>query len=75
MPPLLANSTGQRPVHLVLRRDLTRGIKAGHPWIYADSLDGLPAAPPGSLAVIKTKAKAGVIVAKAICSAFHALCA
>mmetsp|Transcript_2469 Transcript_2469/g.6344 ORF Transcript_2469/g.6344 Transcript_2469/m.6344 type:complete len:455 (-) Transcript_2469:356-1720(-) len=51
-----------KPVHLVLSKNLTRSLQSGHPWLYADALESLPAAPAGSLALIKTKA--GDIVAK-----------
>ncbi|MFN8459565.1 MAG: class I SAM-dependent rRNA methyltransferase [Anaerolineae bacterium] len=40
------------PLQLRLARDLTRSIKRGHPWVYAESLRELPPAPPGTLAIL-----------------------
>jgi len=59
----LLHSPGKPPVHLVLAKDTVKVIKSGHPWVYADSLASLPAAPAGSLALVKTKD--GDIIAKA----------
>lgn len=59
----LLQSPGKPPVHLVLAKDTVKAIKSGHPWVYADSLASLPAAPAGSLALVKTKD--GDIIAKA----------
>jgi 23S rRNA (cytosine1962-C5)-methyltransferase len=64
MPTLLQPRTAQqKPIHLQLaNRTLIKTIKSGHPWLYADSLQSLPPAPSGSLALIKTKE--GDIIAK-----------
>jgi 23S rRNA (cytosine1962-C5)-methyltransferase len=64
MPTLLQPSTAQqKPIHLQLsNRTLIKTIKSGHPWLYADSLQSLPPAASGSLALIKTKE--GDIIAK-----------
>ncbi|MBC7785617.1 MAG: class I SAM-dependent rRNA methyltransferase [Burkholderiales bacterium] len=43
------------PVRLKLVRDRTRMLKQGYPWIYRDWLKELPAAPPGSRAVVWDK--------------------
>jgi len=59
---LAANVAGAKPVHLTLARDRVRALKAGSPWVYADTLQSLPPAQAGSLALIKTKD--GDIVAK-----------
>jgi 23S rRNA (cytosine1962-C5)-methyltransferase len=40
------------PLQLRLARDLTRSIKRGHPWIYAEALRQLPPAPPGTPALL-----------------------
>lgn len=40
------------PVILRLSRDLVRTIKRGHPWVFADALRDLPAAPAGQPAVL-----------------------
>eukprot|EP00882_Tetradesmus_deserticola_P027143 GHRQ01030013.1.p1 GENE.GHRQ01030013.1~~GHRQ01030013.1.p1 ORF type:complete len:115 (+),score=26.71 GHRQ01030013.1:276-620(+) len=66
MPTLLQPSTAQqKPIHLQLsNRTLIKTIKCGHPWLYADSLQSLPPAPPGSLALVKTKE--GDIIAKGL---------
>jgi 23S rRNA (cytosine1962-C5)-methyltransferase len=37
---------------LRLARDLTRAIKRGHPWVYAEALRQLPPASPGTQAVL-----------------------
>ena len=44
---LLQHST-QTPITLHLSRDLTRALKRGHPWVFADSLRALPPAMSGS---------------------------
>ncbi|KIZ00780.1 putative SAM-dependentmethyltransferase [Monoraphidium neglectum] len=59
---LLSAEIGAKPVHLTLTRDRVRALKAGSPWLYADSLRELPPARPGSMALIKTKD--GDIIAK-----------
>jgi 23S rRNA (cytosine1962-C5)-methyltransferase len=43
------------PVRLKLARDRTRMLKQGYPWIYRDWLKDLPAAAPGSRAVVRDK--------------------
>ena len=40
------------PLTLRLNRDLSRTIKRGHPWVYADALRDLPRAPAGTPAVL-----------------------
>jgi hypothetical protein len=60
--PLLA--AAGKPVHLVLNKDLTRAIKTGNPWLYSSCFAATPAAPPGSLALVKTRQ--GEILAKGI---------
>jgi 23S rRNA (cytosine1962-C5)-methyltransferase len=40
------------PVHLRLARDLSRSIRRGHPWVYAESLREIPKVPAGSKAVL-----------------------
>ena len=49
--PLITVS-GQAPISLRLSRNLTRAIKRGHPWVYADALRHLPPVPPGSQAIL-----------------------
>lgn len=44
--------TSSSPVVLRLNRDLVRMIKRGHPWVYADALRELPAAPAGQQALL-----------------------
>ncbi|NJN93938.1 MAG: hypothetical protein HC875_07515 [Anaerolineales bacterium] len=48
---LLHPHPGQ-PLQLRLARDLTRAIKRGHPWVYAEALRQLPPASPGAPAVL-----------------------
>jgi len=48
---LLHPHSGQ-PLQLRLARDLTRAVKRGHPWVYADALRQLPPASPGTQAVL-----------------------
>ncbi|WIA17529.1 hypothetical protein OEZ85_014360 [Tetradesmus obliquus] len=66
MPSLLQPSTAQqKPIHLQLaNRTLIKTLKSGHPWLYADSLQSLPPAASGSLALVKTKE--GDIIAKGL---------
>lgn len=40
------------PLTLRLNRDLSRTIKRGHPWVYANALRDLPRVPAGSQAVL-----------------------
>lgn len=40
------------PVQLRLARDLTRSIKRGHPWVFAEALRQLPPATPGAHALL-----------------------
>lgn len=49
MPPIKNSSS---PLVLRLNRDLVRMIKRGHPWVYAEALRELPAAAPGTPAVL-----------------------
>lgn len=46
------------PLQLRLARDLTRAIKRGHPWVYAEALRQLPPASPGTPAVLLDNKKA-----------------
>lgn len=48
----LITASGQAPISLRLSRNLTRAIKRGHPWVYADALRHLPLVPPGSQAIL-----------------------
>lgn len=48
----LLQPRSDQPVQLRLARDLTRAIKRGHPWVYAEALRQLPLAPPGTQAVL-----------------------
>ncbi len=43
------------PIALQLARDLTRSLKRGHPWVFADALRTLPAAPRGAHAYLLDK--------------------
>lgn len=54
--PLLRRSDAE-PVALRLSRDLVRTIKRGHPWVYAEALRQLPAAPPGTSAILLDQRK------------------
>lgn len=51
------------PIELFLNRNLERSIKAGHPWVYADSIEA-GQSPKGNLAILK--AKNGKTIAKGI---------
>jgi 23S rRNA (cytosine1962-C5)-methyltransferase len=51
-----------KPVHLVLAKDLSRSLRAGHPWLFSAAFERLPDATPGSMALVKTRT--GDIVAK-----------
>ena len=44
--------SGKPPLKLRLARNLTRAVKRGHPWVFADALRSLPAAPAGAQAVL-----------------------
>ena len=37
---------------LRLARDLTRSVKRGHPWVFADAVRDLPPAEPGTQAIL-----------------------
>jgi len=52
--PLISPHHG-RVIKLKLARDLVRTIKRGHPWVFADALQQLPSAPPGTHAVLLDK--------------------
>lgn len=43
------------PIKLKLKRDRTRNIKQGFPWIYADCFVELPPAPAGTRAMVKDR--------------------
>jgi 23S rRNA (cytosine1962-C5)-methyltransferase len=47
--------TGADSVKLKLKRDRTRALKQGYPWIFADSLVELPRAPAGSRAMVRDR--------------------
>ena len=49
---LLINPPQKSPLKLRLQRDLTRAIKRGHPWVFADALRQRPAAPAGVHAIL-----------------------
>jgi 23S rRNA (cytosine1962-C5)-methyltransferase len=49
MKYILANNS---PIKLQLSRNLTRDIKRGQKWVYANALRNLPLANPGSLALL-----------------------
>ncbi len=51
-PMDLLNNSSKSPLNLRLARDLTRTIKRGHPWVFADALRRLPTAPAGTPAVL-----------------------
>lgn len=46
------SSSGHEEVVLRLGRDLTRVVKRGNPWVFADALRECPPAPPGTQAVL-----------------------
>jgi 23S rRNA (cytosine1962-C5)-methyltransferase len=48
----LVQSHRGAPVKLRLARDLTRAVKRGNPWIFADALRERPPARPGAVAVL-----------------------
>lgn len=50
MGQLVAPST--LPIKLRLSRDLTRLLKRGHPWVYAEALRQLPPTSPGAQAIL-----------------------
>ena len=58
----LFNKNPERPIKLTIRADRIRDLKRGHPWVYASSLTSLPAAEPGSFAIIRDSG--GKILAK-----------
>ena len=49
---LLINPPPKSPLKLRLQRDLTRAIKRGHPWVFADALRQRPSAPAGTHALL-----------------------
>lgn len=49
---LLNPSSAKSPLKLRLNRDLTRAVKRGHPWVFADALRALPTAAPGTPAIL-----------------------
>lgn len=51
------------PVTLRLNRDLTRVLKRGNPWVYADALRDLPQAVPGTRAVLLDNRKGQPVAA------------
>lgn len=44
-----------RPIKLTVRQDRIRDLKRGYPWVFPHSLITLPAARPGSFAVLKDR--------------------
>lgn len=48
----MINETKNRQIKLQLSRNLVKKIKQGHSWVYADALRGLPAASPGTHALL-----------------------
>ncbi len=52
--PFLQPSPGPL-IQLQLARDLTRTLKRGHPWVFAEALRSLPSAPPGAHARLLDK--------------------
>lgn len=44
--------SSSKPINLQLSRNLTRNIKRGHAWVYADALRKTPQVKPGSSAVL-----------------------
>lgn len=52
--PILAPQA-HSPIKLRLARDLTRTLKRGHPWVFADSLRHQPNAAPGTHAILLDK--------------------
>jgi 23S rRNA (cytosine1962-C5)-methyltransferase len=49
---MLLNKSPRQLIELRLARDLTRAIKRGHPWVFADALRQRPSAPPGTPAIL-----------------------
>lgn len=52
MPVRLIQSHQEPPIQLRLARDLTRSVKRGHPWVFAEALRQLPPASPGAQAIL-----------------------
>ncbi len=50
--PLVQPPHRGQPLQLRLARDLTRSIKRGHPWVFAEALRQLPPAVPGAQALL-----------------------
>ncbi|RMF05915.1 MAG: class I SAM-dependent rRNA methyltransferase, partial [Chloroflexi bacterium] len=50
-----------KPITLRLARNLTRNIKRGHPWVFADALRDCPPAPPGTHAILLDNKKGAPI--------------
>jgi len=44
-----------RPVAVVLKKDLSRTLRQGHPWVFREAIAGSPAIPPGNLVVVADK--------------------
>ena len=44
-----------RPVRLTLNRDLTRSLRRGHPWVFADALRETPPAEVGAHAELSDR--------------------
>ena len=58
----LLNASSERPIGLVLARDLVRSLRRGHPWVFADALKNSPPGQPGDHAVLRDKR--GKVVAR-----------
>ncbi|KAJ9524491.1 hypothetical protein QJQ45_019565, partial [Haematococcus lacustris] len=53
--PAFIRPLNDKPVHLTLAKDLSRTLRSGHPWLFADAFQAIPNARPGSLALVKNK--------------------
>lgn len=49
------NASASEPIKLKLKRDRTRSLKQGYPWIYADCFVELPPAPAGSRVMVRDR--------------------
>src|ERR1017187_292606 len=44
-----------RPIALVLRKDLSRTLRQGHPWVFREALDHRPGIAPGEIVAVVDK--------------------
>jgi 23S rRNA (cytosine1962-C5)-methyltransferase len=44
-----------RPIALVLRKDLSRTLRQGHPWVFREALDPRPGIAPGEIVAVVDK--------------------